>query len=290
MRYVYSVLRFVPDPGRGEFVNIGVIVGSDESSEWELRLVDNPRRARQLDERGILPKVWDFVNEVGQRLDYFTDAIEARSKFPEEISEKWLEALWQQSENVVQLSRPAPISEESLERAMEFLFREMIVDPERVRYPFKKKNVALAAVRRAYREQGLTLGRNFFETPTVHSPNHSERFDFAVANGMALQLTQTWSFQVPDREKLAEDIKAWAWTVRDIRDGGGHASTKDERRIEVPKDVSVVVVYVPPASEKEEVALREANSAFRRIDVQAVPMERASRVGGDARDLLGPAL
>ena len=46
-KYIYSVLRFVPNPASGEFVNIGAIVGSDENGEWELRTVENAKRARQ---------------------------------------------------------------------------------------------------------------------------------------------------------------------------------------------------------------------------------------------------
>ena len=51
MRYVYSLVRFVPDPARSEFVNLGAIVGSEEYSEWESRQVENPKRARDIDER-----------------------------------------------------------------------------------------------------------------------------------------------------------------------------------------------------------------------------------------------
>jgi hypothetical protein len=45
MRYVYSVVRYVPNPASGEFVNIGVIAGSDETGDWSLRQAGNQRRA-----------------------------------------------------------------------------------------------------------------------------------------------------------------------------------------------------------------------------------------------------
>jgi hypothetical protein len=51
VRHIYSVVRFVPDPARGEFVNVGAIVGSEESSEWGLRQIENPVRARAVDDR-----------------------------------------------------------------------------------------------------------------------------------------------------------------------------------------------------------------------------------------------
>jgi len=37
MTYHYSMLRFVPDPARAEFVNLGAIVGDEESGDWDVR-------------------------------------------------------------------------------------------------------------------------------------------------------------------------------------------------------------------------------------------------------------
>jgi hypothetical protein len=43
--YQFSLIRFVPDPARGEFVNIGAVVGDDEAQDWELRLISNLKRS-----------------------------------------------------------------------------------------------------------------------------------------------------------------------------------------------------------------------------------------------------
>ncbi len=53
MTYWMSVVRFVPDPARGEFVNVGAIAGSDETEEWEVRAVANWRRAKLVDDRNV---------------------------------------------------------------------------------------------------------------------------------------------------------------------------------------------------------------------------------------------
>ena len=82
------------------------------------------------------------------------------------------------------------------------LFEQFVIEPEARRFPFKKKHVALAAVRRAYREAGLKLGQHFEEGANVRGQHHKERFDFVVANGRAVQLAQTWSFQAPNQEEL----------------------------------------------------------------------------------------
>ena len=39
MPYFFSLLRFVPDTARGEFVNLGAIAGDSEVVDWELRLI-----------------------------------------------------------------------------------------------------------------------------------------------------------------------------------------------------------------------------------------------------------
>lgn len=285
MRYVYSIVRFVPDPVRGEFVNIGMIVGSEETDEWQLRLVDNMKRARALDGQGILSSVWRYVTELETRLDLFEEAVEASEEPSERISEKWLEKLWEDFGNVVQLSRPAPLDTDSIIAAFDLLFPQFIIDPESRRYNFQKKNVATAALRRAYREYGLQKGANLFETPTVSGRHHRERFDFAVANGNAVQLTHTFSFQLPDKEKLAEDIKAWAFTVEDIRTSGGNA-VKDARQVQVPADVPIAIAYVPPSDQSGAIALDEAMRAFERVRAEAFPIDQVKRISSVAHDLL----
>lgn len=66
--YQFSLIRFVPDPARGEFVNIAAVVGDDEARDWDLRLISNLRRARALDREGVLPAALGFVAHLDQRV------------------------------------------------------------------------------------------------------------------------------------------------------------------------------------------------------------------------------
>lgn len=43
-RYMYWVIRLVPNPTSGEFVNIGVLAGNDDS-DWSIRLMQDLNRA-----------------------------------------------------------------------------------------------------------------------------------------------------------------------------------------------------------------------------------------------------
>lgn len=286
MRFVYSVVRFVPDPARGEFVNVGAIVGSEESSEWDYRQIANPVRARAIDDRKALEAVWAFLDEVGRDIYEYEMATEQLLISPVELSEAWLERLFTDHRNIVQLSPPTPMVAPSAEEALDRIFEYMIIDPAQRKYRFRKKHAALAAVRAAYRRHGVREQVNLRQRVAVQTENHSERFDFAVTNGHVLQLTQTWSFQVPDQESLAEQVKAWGWTVRDLKQHGGQATVPDGSRFDVTTDVDVEVVFVPPAEGQDAPAMRDAYSVFNELGVHQAPVDEADEVGQRASELL----
>src|SRR5215217_1471012 len=192
MRYVYSVVRFVPDPARGEFINVGAIVGSEESSEWQLRQVESPRRARFIDEHRTLPIVWSFLDSIGRAIDDYEAVVNGMLGPNVELSEDWLRALYIEHQNVVQLSQPTPMAAASAEEALEKVLQELIVDSARERRGTQSKHTALAAVRRSYRENHIGK-KNVQERATLETQhNHRERVDFAVTNGRVVQLAHTW--------------------------------------------------------------------------------------------------
>ncbi len=286
MRFVYSVVRFIPDPARGEFVNVAAIVGSEESSEWDVRQVANSVRARALDDRRALDAVWVFLDRVGREIDEHQRSLESLLPAQPELTEEWLAALYRDMRNVVQLSPPAPMVAESADEALERIFDIMIIDPAQRRFGFKKKYAALAAVRAAYRTFNIPKGVSLREGIALEAKDFRNRFDFAVVNGRALQLTQTWSFQVPNQEELAEQVKAWGWTVRAARDEGGIAVASDGRRWDVNRDIDVAVAYVPPEPGQDSPALHEALGVFEALSVRHVPAEQAEKIGERAHELL----
>ena len=58
----------------------------------------------------------------------------------------------------------------------------------------------------------------------MHAGRHSERIDFAVANGFVVQLAQTWSFRVTDLQAMAESVRAWGWMIQEARQTTGRLS------------------------------------------------------------------
>lgn len=289
MRFAYSLIRFVPDPARGEFVNVGAIVGSDESSEWQVRQVQNPVRARQIDMHRSLDAVWSFIDRVGMTIDSFEASLHQSLFDPEvELNEEWLWTLHTDHQNLVQVSAPTPMVADSADEALERVFNLMVLDPAVHKHPFEKKHSALGALRRAYQNFEIRRTHELSERVILRTPHHAEQFDFAVTNGGLIQLAQTWSFQIPNQEALADQVKAWAWTVRDARDGGGHVSTKDGQEFDFEADVDVKVVYVPASAEHPAPAFVDAQHIFGELDITAVPHIRAADVAKRARELLGP--
>lgn len=164
MKHVYSLIRYVPDPVRGEFINVGAIAGCDESSEWEIRQVANPARARRLDERGSLSASWAFMDQLGRAVDAHEAAIQQPTPAEDTLlSEDWLADLWCRYRNIVQLSPPAPVLADSTTKALDEIFAQLVVDPAPHRRGENTKHPALAAVRRAYRAAGLTKAHDVHE-------------------------------------------------------------------------------------------------------------------------------
>jgi hypothetical protein len=286
MRFVYSVIRFVPDPARGEFVNIGAIAGSDAAGEWDVRTLSNKKRARYIDDHAILGRVVGIVEDIGRRLDRASQGSEPLLETEEQPSEGWLTRLAAEYNNTLQFSRPLPIVAESTEEVLDFAFSELLLEPTSTRLGYKSKNVAFHRARAAYTDGGVRPDVELIERAPVETIHYHDRFDFLVANGSAVQLAQAWSFQLPDQEELIRDLKAWAWTVRDIRIEGGSVLTT-RRRIEVPKDVDVAAIYIASSPGASTEAFKVANALCNDADVRLVPLEHVvSDVVARARDSL----
>src|SRR5947207_4887528 len=119
MPFQFSLIRFVPDPARGEFVNIGAVAGSDEAREWELRLVSNLSRAKALDDRGVLSKAFAYAAGLEDHIAALDLLPETGG--PEPISTDMLHRHAAEMQNIVQFSPPAPVAADSAEEALQLV-------------------------------------------------------------------------------------------------------------------------------------------------------------------------
>jgi hypothetical protein len=280
MSYHYSLLRFVPDAARGEFVNVGILAGDDDAGDWDLRLIQNLRRARSIDDKGALGIALSFA----ARLEDHIVALDPQLADVEPMSTDYVLHLSEEMQNVVQLTPPMPVAAGSADEALDLLFSELVVDPTALRFRFDKKNRAQASTRRAYKAHEIPTEAVTEHAPLVAGP-YEGVFDFAVANGGVVQLVQCWSFQLPNQVELADQVKAWAWVVRELRREGGHLAF-GEREAEAQRDVEIAAVFIPPADGQDAPAFDEARAAFEQTDVRQLTLEEADVVGQKAAERL----
>lgn len=288
MRHVYSIVRFVPNPANGECVNLGLIAGSENSAEWVLRTISRQSRASHLGDTDSLRGVMAYLRRLGTELNvYSTTYARGGIAVPanqERLDERWLAELASQQRGIVQFTAPTPVDVDSAEAAVDLLWDHLIVEPSPRSYRRQTKKVALRAVRSAFR--GVPIhGRNVLETTRLDSEGFSAPIDFAVHNGSMAYLTQCWSFQLRDKERLLDSVQSWSWAIRALRSSGGSLTSETGIELQVANDVGLAVVYVPPAGPEDQDAFDKAQGAFSDRDVAAslvVGVERASEVADEA--------
>jgi hypothetical protein len=282
MSFQFSLIRFVPDPARGEFVNIGAVAGSDEAHEWELRLVSNLSRAKALDDRGVLSKAFAYAAGLEDHiaaLDVLPETGDA-----EPISSDLLRRRATEMHNIIQFSAPAPVAADSADAALELVFDQLVLDAARKSFPFEKKHRAQGAARRAYHDHDVPAGA-IRERAPIRSGAFDGVFDFAVHNGRTVHLVQCWSFQLPNQADLAEQVKAWSWLVHEVRKDGGELTLTDSEA-EVSPDLEIFAITIPPVAGVESPAYEEAKAAFAENTVTELSPDQADQVGEHAAEAL----
>lgn len=285
MSFQFSLIRFVPDPARGEFVNIGAVAGNDDAGEWELRLVSNLSRAKALDDRGVLSKAFAYAAGLEDHIAALDLLPETGG--PEPMSSEMLRRRAAEMHNLIQFSPLAPVVADSADAALELVFDQLVLDAARKSFPFEKKHRAQGAARQAYKAHAVPADAVRERAP-VRSGVFDGTFDFAVHNGRTVQLVQCWSFQLPNQAELAEQVKAWSWLVHEVRQAGG-ALTTTAAEIEVPSELDIYAIAIPPVTGTEAPAYEEAKAAFAENSVIELTPDEADRVGAQAAEALGAA-
>ncbi|GAA1015970.1 hypothetical protein Aple_011160 [Acrocarpospora pleiomorpha] len=283
-RYLYSIIRCLPDPQTGEFVNVGVIAGDPDTGDWAIRRLSNIERIRKFASQAALEVSDRFIARITGEIDDARAAAEADTGEP--LGEAWLNRLCRDHRNTVQLSAPAPVLAGHAEAALELIFRSMMIDPAmQPRQETVSRNRAIQDLRDAYNRAeipgSLLKPRvRVFVGERLHSP-----IDFAVANGTVVQLTQAWSFQVTVIDDLSTRVKAWGYAIERLRRGDAARLVDAQDSVSgVSSDVDLQIVVVPPKTAHQGIAYEEAQQVFSGLgaavhtldDVDAVPARAAA--------------
>lgn len=284
-RYVYALVRCVPNPKTGEFINIAAIAGQPETGDWSVRQVSNESRVRKLAGAEELQAVHGFLARVGLEIDEQQLLFDEESGKP--LTEDWLQQLYHDHRNVVQLSTPAPIVADNAEQALDIVFSRQIIDPVSQPRNFITKHRVLAELREAYLRADINKALihpkvDVYAGGYVHVP-----VDFAITNGQTIQLTQGWSFQKIGMDEVSTQVKAWGYALRLIRDGEEARVTGfDECVTTVSNDVDLQVVVASPKTREQETVFAEAQQVFTELGVSVHDLDDVDAVGARAAKLL----
>jgi hypothetical protein len=286
MRYTYWLLRYVPDTLRGEMVNIGVLVGRD-GGDWALRRVSSFRRAGRLG--GDASRVRPWLEWLEHQIDAYQqptlDTFAAESI--EALSAARIHRLQTRLNNSIQISEPTSVQGESASATADFLY-QFLVSEAAIPTRSTTRRKLVSQLREQYEQVALEdIGRSLETRPQANVGLQRGRFDFAVVNEEVTQLSQVWSFDLADTEKLEQDIHAWSFLVTRLRDSGGSLGPRSGlkgRRI--GSGVPISAVYQTPTGRRQHQeqidVFSAAQEAWTRLDVNLVPSAELDRVAQDA--------
>lgn len=135
MEYLYSVIRFVPNPTLGEFINVGIIAGNDDTRDWSVQWLHDMRRAKTLDDAlgaNMYPvleryraRIEEYVSSVRKpHLDLTIDYTEPQ------VNHEWLTQMHLSTNDVIQFTKPLPVFSESSQQAIGIVQNLLLFEPE----------------------------------------------------------------------------------------------------------------------------------------------------------------
>jgi hypothetical protein len=288
-RYFFSIVRCVPNPRTGEFINVGAIAGSSDAGDWAVREVSNEKRVRSLADGHDISTYHEFLVEAGLRIDRNAELVDEGREDP--LDEAWLQQLHHDYRNVVQLSPPSLVLAGSAESALDVIFENYVVDPTRPSRNVVTKHRAVSALSAAYKRAEIDPAHVKRGVDVLVGDHLSARLDFAIGNGSTVQLTQGWSFRVAGVEEISTQVKSWAYALSRLRDGIetriiSAGSDLQGNQSTVPADVDLEVVIVTPETERQRQVFDEASQVFTELDVAVRTVTDVDLVSRRAAELI----
>lgn len=285
-KYIYSIVRCLPDPRTGEFVNVGAIAGDPLTGDWAVRRVSNAERIKRFAPNAAIDVTERFIVRITSEIAEARESLEIRDSLP--FDEQWLYRLHHDHRNIVQLSPPAPIVAGHAEAALDIIFKHMIIDPASQQRPVTIRKVeVIENLRRAYVEVEIPAHllrprSDVFIGDKLHS-----NVDIAIANGRVMQLAQGWSFRVTRLDRVVTQVKAWGFALERLRSGDeGRLVDAQGRLSTIARNVDLQIAVATPETSEQEAAYEEAEQVFRMLKAGVHPVEDVAAISSRAVDLV----
>lgn len=221
MEYLYSVVRFVPNPTLGEFVNVGIIAGNDDLRDWSVQWLRDMRRAKGLDDvlgAKMFPvlqhyrgRIEEYVNSVrSPRLNLTTDHSEPQ------INHDWLTQMHLSTNDVIQFTKPLPVFAETSQAAIEVVHDLLLFEREPSTLPQGRDRLfdqLEESIQRTVDITGLAFRRRATLSSGEITNPAASRSSFTTYIHDKVHVTFVWSFNMPqerhDRELTTVTSSLW---------------------------------------------------------------------------------
>jgi len=218
----YSIVRYVPDPVRGEQINIGVVVAAEDPPTFRARFL--PQSATGRLKRISARSDFRFIRDLAQQM---AEAADDHLPLDQPGRARWSAAALERAAiewaNTIQFSEVRAALHEQPDALLDTLYTRYVADPR----PTVKRARDRRWVRRRVRtslRQALASARPAADPdelirrdPEVEGEFEAHRFDFGLANGDLRRLVQTLSFESSDRSAVKTEADAVAWAIDDVR-------------------------------------------------------------------------
>ena len=201
----FQLIRYVPDPVKNEFVNIGVLLRAAEGGRQALRFTRDWGRVRCLDPEADTQMLEALEIEIDHRLQ------SQSAEHPRPI----LSLLETSLSNGLQITASKAYLAESFIAGLEDLMRLHVETPKRERSQRRGARTALVAtMRRRFEEAGVwTLMRKQIAAAKYTIPGDPLRIDCGYTNGKMKM------FQAISLETNADDAKLLAYAAPLLKTG-----------------------------------------------------------------------
>lgn len=278
MKYRYWTIRYVPDPVRGERVNIGVIVGSVDDQEWSIRHVENAARANRLG--GESGRAITYVRALADRV--------ASALLPDDllrtvepVTTAFIERLRVHQQNSVQLAEARTVIADSAEAAMDLIYPLMVEEQAPRRRSVGRKRIT-RLMNEEFQRRLESAGVPVRTRVPARSNSASGSFDFVLGSQGAVHLAHAWSFTVQSIDDLQEQFQSWNWLVSRVREEGAVLGRTANSQVRISPDTPLLVVHDQPKTDQQKATLEAAQESW---SVLGIDVQPASKLQVTAADL-----
>src|ERR1700678_1466780 len=264
----FQLIRYVPDPVKNEFVNIGVLLRASAGEQSVLRFPRDWARVLCLDPDADTQMLEALEIEIGQRL---------RSQ-PAEHPKPIMALLEGSLSNGVQITETKGHLAESFVSAVEDLMRLYVDSPRRERKQSRGGRAAIvAAMRTQFEAAGVwTLMRKHIAAATYTQPGDPLRIDCGYRNGLVKM------FQAVSLETGVDEAKLLAFAAPGLCAG--------VKRVEKAK-LELTAIIEPigwpegdnEPDEERSVRYEYASKTLERRRIRVLTTDRLSEVAETAR-------